>query len=80
MLEEYEFYDIPVDVNRNDIFQLRDKTDNTELGPTVIVVGVSLKNIKFRVLTTSKVFNMEYHCFINSYYKIEDDEHEDRSQ
>ena len=80
MREEHELYDIPVDVRVNDIFKLRNRSVKSELGPIVIVIGASLRNIELRVLSTSKVFKMDYHYFINSYYKIEDDEYEDRSQ
>ena len=80
MHEEQELFDIPVDVRINDFFQLKNRSVKSDLGPTVIVIGASLRNIELRVLSTSKVFKMDYHYFINSYYKIEDCEYEDRSQ
>lgn len=80
MREEHELFDIPVDVNMNDFFQLKNRAINVDLGPIVIVMNSSPKNVVFRVLRTGKVFKIDYYYFINSYYKIEDDEHEDRSQ
>ena len=80
MREEHELFDIPVDVRINDFFQLKNRSVKSDLGPTVIIMSSSLRNVEFRVLRTDKVFKMDYHYFINSYYKIEDSEYEDRSQ